>query len=333
MANARNKSIDNTHLSIDTAEERILIHRDYISHCLRWSHVCKFMLGNHAYKTARVLDVGCGRDVPLARMLYSNRLLVKEYVGLDYNPSKTFDKSMFDNGKFPIKTFGRVDFASNQVYFDKDVEGNHLINIRGDEGEDYFRLPNIITCFEVLEHVEPAHGRAMLTRFREVMEMSKENGLDPVAFVSTPNWNVVACADNHVSEYKHEALGWLIEDCGLEIAEEFGTFASIRDYRDQMFTDYPGSKAVYERLSAYFDSNMLANVFSPLYPAAARNCIWRLRLPTGKPRKYDGPVPPCSEPWTSSERWSDLTSTLEGLYDPTNTGVGKIVPTDSGMPS
>jgi hypothetical protein len=33
MANARGKSIDNTHLSIDQAEERGFIHRDYIAHC------------------------------------------------------------------------------------------------------------------------------------------------------------------------------------------------------------------------------------------------------------------------------------------------------------
>ena len=43
MANARGKSIDNTHLSIDQAEERGFIHRDYIAHCLRWTHVAKWM--------------------------------------------------------------------------------------------------------------------------------------------------------------------------------------------------------------------------------------------------------------------------------------------------
>ena len=35
MANARGKEIDNTHLSIDQAEARGFIHRDYIAHCLR----------------------------------------------------------------------------------------------------------------------------------------------------------------------------------------------------------------------------------------------------------------------------------------------------------
>jgi len=38
MANARGKEIDNTHLSIDQAEARGFLHRDYIAHCLRWSN-------------------------------------------------------------------------------------------------------------------------------------------------------------------------------------------------------------------------------------------------------------------------------------------------------
>lgn len=324
MANARGQHIDQTHLSADQTEERRIIHRDVIAHCLRWSHIAKWMHANQAYKTARVLDVGCGRDVPLARMLYSNRLLVKEYVGVDWNKSDTFEKSMFDNGRFPIHTFGRVDFASDQVYFDKDVDGNHLINIKGDNGEDYFRIPTILVCLEVFEHIEPAHGRALIQRFADVMRMSQENGLAPVLFLSTPVWNVTDCAANHVSETKHAALGWLIEDCGLEVDKMYGTFASIRDYRDKMFVDYPGSKAIYDVLAGYYDTNMLANVFAPLYPADSRNCLWRITLPTGKPRQFDGPVPPCSEPWTSSERWHDLASRAEGLYDPTKTGVGTI---------
>src|SRR5690606_19094657 len=135
-----------------------------ITHCLRWSHVAKFMHASQFFKTARVLDIGCGKDVPLARTLYSNRLLVRSYVGLDYNHSSSFETSMFDNGKFPISTFGSVDFASNQIWFDKSKDGEHLINSIADNGEDYFRLPNIITFFDVMEHVEPAHGRKILER-------------------------------------------------------------------------------------------------------------------------------------------------------------------------
>lgn len=322
MANARGKTIDNTHLSIDMAEERGIIHRDYITHCLRWSHVAKFMHASGFYKTARVLDIGCGKDVPLARTLYSNRLLVREYVGVDYNPSSTFETSMFDNGRFPLNVFGKVDFASNQVWFDRAKDGQHLLNIKADNGEDYFMMPNIITFFEVMEHIEPAHGRAMLERIRDVMKMTIENGEPATFFMSTPNWNVVSCADNHVSEYKHEALGWLLEDVGFAIKQRYGTFASIRDYRDKLFTEYEGSQALYNKLSGYFDTNMLANIFAPLYPAEARNCIWRLEIADENYERQFGEPTQDAAPWTSSENWEMIKSS-EG-YDPVNTGIGRI---------
>src|SRR5690606_614273 len=132
--------------------------------------------------------------------------------------------------------------------------------------------------FEVIEHIEPAHGRAMLSRIRELMELTVENKEPATFFMSTPNWNVVACADNHVSEYKHAALGWLLEDVGFTIKERYGTFASISDYRDKLFNTYEGSAVIYNKLANYYDSNMLSNIFAPLFPAEARNCIWRLEL-------------------------------------------------------
>ena len=325
MANVRGKSIDNTHLSIDTAEERRIIHRDYIAHCLRWSHVAKFMHASGFYRTARVLDIGCGRDVPLARMLYSNRLSVREYVGVDYNHSSKFETSMFENGKFPINTFGSVDYASNQVWFDKAKDGQHLVNVKGDNGVDYFRTPNIITFFEVIEHIEPAHGRAMLARILELMKLTIDNGEPATFFMSTPNWNVVACADNHVSEYKHQALGWMLEDVGFTVKEQYGTFASIRDYRDDMFKQYPGSKVIYEKLSKYYDSNMLSNIFAPLYPMEARNCIWRLEVrQDGDERKFPDSVLEDLAPYTSSEFFADIRGSNSSGYDPRNTGIGRM---------
>ena len=44
------RSIDKTHLSIDQAEERGFIHRDYLAHCFRWSHVVKHLGKKKLYK-------------------------------------------------------------------------------------------------------------------------------------------------------------------------------------------------------------------------------------------------------------------------------------------
>lgn len=331
MANARGKKIDGTYLSIETAAERGFAHSDYIAHCLRWSHVVKFIRDQKRYETARILDIGCGKELPMAKTLYSSRLIVDRYIGLDYNSGTTLDVSPFHTGKFPAVSFGSVDFASDQVWYDKADDGTNCVNVVGDgQGatlkQDYFKAPNIYVSFEVLEHVEPAHCRAILNKVKLGLQLAKENGssFEPVFFVSTPCWDVVHCADNHVSEMKHEALGWLIEDVGLEIRGRYGTFASQKDYKHKLFADYPGAKQIYEKLHSYYESNYLATIFAPLYPAEARNCLWELVLPTGKARQFEGAEPPVAEPWTSSERWHDLASRAEGLYDPTKTGVGRI---------
>lgn len=309
MANVRGKSIDNTHLSIDTAEDRILIHRDYISHCLRWSHVLKFLLKSHVYKHTRVLDIGCGVDVPMARMMLSNRVAPLEYIGVDYNPSSKFKLDMFANTRFKPTTFGSVDFASDDnVWFDAAKDGQTCINIKGDNAEDYFAIPNLITCFEVLEHIEPEHVVRLLGRIRYIMKNAKDfSGFSPTFFMSTPNWNVTDTADNHVNEMKNEALGWLLEELGFAIVEQFGTFASKRDYAHLLLSKYGREvHQVYERLNEYFDSNLASILYAPLFPREARNCFWRLEVAKeGYERKYR-PIEELSEPWTSSQNWRDL---------------------------
>jgi hypothetical protein len=326
MANARGKSIDKTFLSIETAAERGFPHADYIAHCLRWSHVVKFIRQANHYKDARIFDIGCGKEVPLAKTLYSSRLIVKDYIGVDYNHSDTFKLDAFHTGKFPLSTFGSVDFASNQVWFDKAKDGRHLINVDGDNNEDYYLAPNIYVSFEVMEHIEPAHVRATFEKVRRGLELAKANGLpfEPVFFLSTPNWDVVHLADNHVNEMKHAALGFAIEDCGLGIRAEYGTFASQRDYTHKLFNDWEGGRALYGALADYYESNYLATIFAPLYPAEARNCLWELTLPKEEygPRKYPN-LDKVETPWTSSELWADI-SGKSGSYDPTQTGIGTI---------
>lgn len=309
MANVRGKSIDNTHLSIDTAENRILIHRDYVSHCIRWSHVLKFLLQRHVYKTTRVLDVGCGVDVPMARMMLSNRVAPLEYIGLDYNHSSKFKLDMFANTRFKPTTFGSVDFADEKnVWFDQAKDGQTCVNIKGDNGEDYFAIPNLITCFEVLEHIEPEHVVRTLKKVKYIMQSAADfSGHSPTFFMSTPNWNVTDTADNHVNEMKNEALGWLLEELGFAIVDQFGTFASKRDYAHLLMTKY-GNEVynVFVRLNDYFDSNLASILFAPLFPREARNCFWRLEVAKpGYVRKY-ADIKEVAEPWTSSENWRDL---------------------------
>jgi 2-polyprenyl-3-methyl-5-hydroxy-6-metoxy-1,4-benzoquinol methylase len=291
--NERGKNVDTTYLSIDGAEERGFIHRDYIAHCLRWSHVIKRLGERKNYNTARILDVGCGREMPLAKTLYSSRYIVERYYGIDVGPIPDETLNVFDSGKFPIKVWERTDLCS---LTEEDLDSGKA---------------NWVTCFEVLEHVEPRHMLAMLAK---VQALTTE---DAVFFFSTPCWNRVDCAANHVNEMTYEALGAVFEAAGFAIEKVYGTFASIRDY-DHLLGVASQSEGVlslrhtFEKLREYYDSNFLSCVFAPLFPGFSRNCLWELRkqpqsdgVTPGYVHKFK-PLSTCQEPWGSSHLWKEM---------------------------
>ena len=285
MANARGKEIDNTHLSIDQAEARGFIHRDYIAHCLRWTHVSKYLHLQARYKTARIIDIGCGKDMPLARMLYTSRLAPKKYLGIEYNKMEIPD--MFKNSNFKPELASDVDFTKF-VYTSTD--GNF----------------NYSTCFEVLEHVEPIKAIAILDHLPQFLTE------DAVSWFSTPCWDEkVGAAANHVNEMTYEAFGSLLEEMGYKILMHWGTFASIKDYKDEL-PRYE-LKEAFDRLREYYDSNYLATVFAPLFPHKARNVLWETQY-VGKLKLEERlfkPINKLEGRLGSSDKWRDLVKCLD----------------------
>lgn len=283
--NKRGKQVDNTYLSLENAHERGFIHRDYIAHCLRWSHVVKKLTKGKGYSTTRLLDVGCGRELPLASTLYSSRLILEKYYGVDHGPINDDASSKFDSGKFPLELWENQDILDLTL---KDL-GNERVNV--------------ITCFEVLEHVEPAHMRKILQHIGDLAIPGA------VFYFSTPCWNRQDCADNHVNEMLFDALGAVFEDAGYKIDGVFGTFASIRDYESYLTTEQAN---LFNRLREYYDSNVLSCIFAPLFPAQSRNCLWQLskRYPGeyhDKNRKRRFPrLDDIPTPWGSSDRWAEM---------------------------
>lgn len=278
MANARGKHIDNTHLSIDQAEERGFIHRDYIAHCLRWTHVAKWMGKPDHRKDCKLLDIGCGKDVPLAKMLMTSRMASDglTYIGIDYN--KLEMPKAFENTKFKPTLIGSVAFPDVQLPIEKF---------------------DVITCFEVLEHVEPLHAYKMVEGIRDRLSD------DGVAFISTPVYDQkVGAADNHVNEMTYQVMQVLLHKAGLEVDAHYGTFASIKDYKEKIKED--GLDEVFSRLRDYYDSNYLATVFAPLYPQHARNVLWRVKLPKNQ-QMFDPPkFSELQQPLSSSDQWQPL---------------------------
>lgn len=281
MSNAAGKRVDTTYLSLDTAEERGFIHRDYIAHCLRWSHFIKYISQSKRYETATIVDIGCGRELPLAKTMYSSRFIPAKFHAVDVGPINADAISAFHSGKFPIEFHPKTDF------------------IRWAMGRE--NSADFITCFECLEHVEPKHMLAILDAIRIVL---KPGG---VAFISTPCWDVVSCAANHVNEMRYEALGAVFEENGFVIQEVFGTFASIREYEPHLA---PGHREAFNDLRGYYDVNLLACIFAPFYPQYSRNCLWQVTpikddTEWHEPRKFESLIT-APTPWGSSELWREM---------------------------
>lgn len=307
------REFDKTYLSLDAAEERQLVHRDYLAHCLRWSHTMRWLLRGHRYRSAVVLDVGCGIQMPLAKALYTNKMTPGLYVGVDVNAMTI--PEMLDGKKIPIRLFAETDFCSLE-------EADVSLEVADDEGLKSLRHPILVTSFEVLEHVTPAYCRKMLTKMQSLV------AADGAVIISTPCWNGSA-AGNHINEMKYEALGAMIEDLGFGIEDHFGTFASIRDYEDAMSaeskTDDPNVRTLadaFADLREYYDSNVLAILFAPLYPSMSRNCLWRLsaRQPDGYVRKFK-PLVEVGGPWSQHADWRQLAAPDQDVsgvsFDPT----------------
>lgn len=245
------KEIDKTYLSINNAEERGFIHRDYIAHCFRWSHVIKFMQQKHRFKDAYVLDLGCGKEVPLLKTMYTSKMAPYSYIGCDYNQIEVTDC---------------IRKAMDKCY---NAELNSHYDISEDLDSNINAEATIVTSFEVFEHMTPGKLIKLLRKMKDNLSHNAD------IFISTPNFNGSAAA-NHHNEMTQEFLSELFEAFGFTIEEKFGTFASQKDYMNELRKD--GYENLFNRLAEYYDSNCLAVIFAPLYAEYSRNVMWHLKV-------------------------------------------------------
>lgn len=251
-------------------EKEWRVHRDYLAHCLRWTHVLRYVK-----KGTTILDVGCGTG-NLANVLYKSRMgsWIPLYVGVDVksNAIKEANKLKLN---FPAK-FEQLNFC-NKVDVDEllDVGGKQSILMK-----KYFKL---IVCFEVLEHMSAKHGRKLLKNLRSVMHK------DTTLLLSTPNYDGKHQAANHIYEWKYEELRDELIGNGFTIVKHYGTFASQADLKalfktnalvwgedDKASVAIANAEFLFNRLKYYYDSNFLSIIFAPLFPRQSRNILWRL---------------------------------------------------------
>lgn len=232
-----------TQLTPQNEFDRHIYHRDQFAHYFRWSHVLK-----NAKIGQTILDFGCGSGEML-EVFYRNKYRPEKYVGLDIRQAQ-IDKN--------AEKFKKLDFAR--------FEARDLCE-PFDLGERF----DVITCFEVIEHI----GHVNIDRFLE--NIYTHAAPNATIYISTPNYDPrVGAAKNHmlgdeIGEWDHFALEEKLGEYFL-IVNKFGTFASIRDYKDEL----EGWRLeAFNCLKEYYDTNLLSNLMAPVMNASkARNCLW-----------------------------------------------------------
>jgi len=161
---------------------------------------------------------------------------------------------------------------------------------------------DVITCFEVAEHVEPQGTLAILQGIKRYLAPSGH------AFLSTPCYDeATGAAANHVNEMRYEAFGSMIQYAGLTIERVWGTFASIKDYKSALT---PPIQGLFDELREYYDVNYLATIFAPLFPQYSRNALWKVST-SGKGMSPFSPLKSFTgQHNSSSEKWASFIESL-----------------------
>jgi len=244
-------SYNKTQLHPETCLERHVFHRDQFAHVFRWTHVLK-----RAELGMNILDVGCGSG-NCAELLYRNRYKATQYLGVDIRP-QTVEANNQKFESIPWISFEVCDIVKAIPFFRPNTEESW----------------DIIVCFEVFEHIGKYHGQALLDNIVGCM------GSKTILLVSTPCYDAqVGAADNHIingeiGEFTYYEFKILLET-KLKIVNNFGTFASKKDYKKFIPTDL---KPYFDRLNEYYDDNLISNLMAPLFPEHSRNVLWECKL-------------------------------------------------------
>lgn len=240
---------DTTSLRANGGAARTL-HRDYSAHFFRWSFARRLIT-----KRDHVLDLGCGVDQPLKRILFESAggPLAASYTGVDLNPLKP-------SGNQHVTLHGETDFTSITGY-------NKVIGAERESTLD------VVVHFEIIEHMTVDAGKKLLKHCYRAL---RPGGL---MIMSTPVYDGKHHAANHIHEYTVPELQALVEKAGFRIEQRFGTFMDVKHIGKAIPQggELEAVRIVKRALEQYFDNDALSNIFGPLYPDHARNCIWICR--------------------------------------------------------
>jgi len=246
------KNYNTTDLDPETSFERHVYHRDQFAHYLRWTHILReTKIGE------TTVDFGCGKG-NLLEVLYRNKFKQKKYIGIDIR-KKTVHQAA-----------EKFDLPWAEFYVDDLVKPKIDYSL--------FQADKVVS-FEVIEHVGKQNVNKFLINFKKCGKLCAKY------YLSTPNFDPkVGAAGNHtydsgdergidVQEFDHfELQEYILKH--FDIVQKFGTFASIRDYKPLL---NKAQKEMFDALTKYYDSNLVSNIFAPLFPEQSRNTLWVLK--------------------------------------------------------
>ncbi len=229
------REFDQTQLKM--ASFKFQPHKDYLGHIFRWGFASRYV-----NNTLKVLDVGCGQEMPFARSLggANPTSVPKEYVGVDLNAIK----NPVSRKNFTV--YDNFNFVTNY---------RQLIKKHGKF--------DVIVNFEVYEHMQPELGAKLLRNMKRCLS---ENG---VLIFSTPVYSPrFKMAKNHINEVTKSEMEDSLHKAGLKIIKQYGTFANWNDLKKVMTKD---EIALQTHLATFYSNDVLGCFMSPKYPEAARN--------------------------------------------------------------
>jgi len=247
--------------SLHANMEGAKLHRDYTAHWHRWSFARRWIK-----KTDHVLEVGCGPERPLWRMLFHGSFqLAASYTGVDLNKL-----TGLGSGHKQSTLLGEFDFTKNWRQIPRPGEPG------ASHGFD------VAVHMEVIEHMKVEHGKKLL---KGCFELLRPGG---VMLMSTPVYDGKHHAANHIHEYTVPELQKMVEKAGFIVERRFGTFMNVRDIGKgiqnqfvdpENLVDHRQVHRMKQALADYYDNDALSAIFAPLYPDVARNNLWICRRP------------------------------------------------------
>lgn len=230
---------------------------NYYPTMLKYSHFARIYVGRMMEGT--LVDLGCGPEAYMARMLFTNRRHVKHYIGMDYRGARP---SWCDSGRKEKPNFP-FDIVKGDVtkWTDYDQVRNLL------QEKDHQEFPDGIVTLEVLEHMPKASGLLFLENIHRLA------GPKTTIFLSTPCYDNVHLAAEHIYEWRWDELKEELEHHFI-IEGNWGTFASQKDLNHHLTLE---EREIFRRLEVYYDASVMSTLFAPLYPQYSRNSIWKLR--------------------------------------------------------